>query len=326
VAHRRKTTQAAGRSVELLLDGAVALDGVRIGLQTVKSESSRPPRERRHEMATVPLTDRWSRRLVGKTAVVTGAAAGIGRACAIAYAAAGANVIVSDIDCSGGERVSAEIADQGGVARFIGADVGRGADCVRLIEQGIAAFGRVDVLHANAGMELCKSVWDTTDADWERVLSVNLNGAFYTAREAMRDMRRRNEPGVILMTSSPHAFMTAREIAAYAASKGGMVALMRALALEGAPYAIRANALLPGAIDTPMLRREVACAPDPGEQLRRFAAAHPINRLGQPEDVARVAVFLASDDAAFVTGACIAVDGGLMAALNSGPSISYTNG
>jgi NAD(P)-dependent dehydrogenase (short-subunit alcohol dehydrogenase family) len=120
--------------------------------------------------------------------------------------------------------------------------------------------------------------------------------------------------------------MTSREIAAYAASKGGMVALMRALALEGAPHGIRVNALLPGAIDTPMLHREAAFSRDPSEQLRRFAEAHPISRLGQPDDVAKVAVFLASDDAAFVTGTCIAVDGGLMAALNSGPSISYTNG
>lgn len=277
-------------------------------------------------MTPSPSAQGVSGRLAGKAVVVTGAAAGIGRACAIAYAAAGANVVVSDIDSPGGERVCAEIAGQGGVARFIGADVGRSADCVRLVEQAIAHFGRVDGLHANAGMELCKSVWDTTDADWERVLAVNLSGAFYTAREAMRDMRRRQAPGVILMTASPHAFMTSREIAAYAASKGGMVALMRALALEGAPCGIRVNALLPGAIDTPMLQREAACAPDPREQLRRFAEAHPIGRLGQPDDVARVAVFLASDDAAFVTGACIAADGGLMAALSSGPSISYTKG
>ncbi len=277
-------------------------------------------------MTTFSSENRLSGRLAGKTAVVTGAAAGIGRACAFAYAVAGAKVVVSDIDSPRGERVCSEITDQGGMARFIGADVGRSAECVRLVEQAVAHFGCVDVLHANAGMELCKSVWDTTDADWERVLSVNLSGAFYTAREAMRDMRRRKAPGVILLTSSPHAFMTSREIAAYAASKGGMVALMRALALEGAPHGIRANALLPGAIDTPMLHREVAFSPDPGKQLRRFAAAHPISRLGQPEDVARVAVFLASDEAAFVTGTCIAVDGGLMAALNSGPSISYTNG
>jgi NAD(P)-dependent dehydrogenase (short-subunit alcohol dehydrogenase family) len=116
--------------------------------------------------------------------------------------------------------------------------------------------------------------------------------------------------------------LTGKEIAAYAASKGGLVALMRALALEGAPK-IRANAILPGAISTPMIEREVAHAPDPEAQLGTFAQAQPLGRLGEPEEIARVAVFLVSDAAAFVTGACLAADGGLMAALNSGPGISY---
>jgi 2-keto-3-deoxy-L-fuconate dehydrogenase len=155
---------------------------------------------------------------------------------------------------------------------------------------------------------------------------VNLSGAFYCCREAMKDMRRRAQPGAIILTASPHAFATSREIAAYAATKGGMVALMRALALEGAAFNIRVNVLLPGAIETPMLRREAAFAPDPAAQLQRFASAHPLNRMGQAEDVARVAVFAASDAAAFVTGSCIAVDGGLLAALNSGPGISYLGG
>lgn len=267
-----------------------------------------------------------SLRLAGRIAVVTGAAAGIGRACARAYAAAGATVVVSDIDRPGGEQAAGEIRGAGGTASFVAADVGTSTDCARLIAEAISAFGRVDILHANAGIELCKSVWETTDADWNRVLGINLGGTFFTAREAMRDMRAKGTRGAIVLTASPHAFMTSREIAAYAASKGGQVALMRALALEGAPYGIRVNALLPGAIETPMLHREAAFSPSPIEQLKRFAEAHPMNRLGQPADVAKVAVFLASDDAAFVTGTCVAVDGGLMAAVNSGPSISYTNG
>ncbi|MBM3534150.1 MAG: SDR family oxidoreductase [Alphaproteobacteria bacterium] len=265
-------------------------------------------------------------RLAGLIAVVTGAAAGIGRACALAYASAGAKVVVSDIDRTGGEAAAGEIASAGGTARFVAADVGKSEECARLIADAASTYGRVDILHANAGIELCKSVWDTTDEDWHRVLGVNLGGAFFTAREAMRDMRSKGTKGSIILTASPHAFMTSREIAAYAASKGGQVALMRALALEGAPFGIRANAILPGAIETPMLHREAAFSPDPVEQLKRFAEAHPISRLGQPEDVAKVAVFLASDDASFVTGSCFAVDGGLMASVNSGPSISYTNG
>src|SRR5579859_7101747 len=168
--------------------------------------------------------------LSGKTAIVTGGAAGIGRACALAYAKAGARVVVGDIDPVEGARTVAMIAAAKGVAQFVLADVGRSQDCAGLIAEAVRQFGGVDILHANAGMELCKSVWDTTDADWERVLSVNLSGAFYCSREAMTDMRRRGAGGAILLTASPHAFATARDIAAYAATKGGMVALTRALA------------------------------------------------------------------------------------------------
>ena len=126
-----------------------------------------------------------------------------------------------------------------------------------------------------------------------------------------------------MLTASPHAFVTSRDMAPYAATKGGMVALMKALALEAAPFGIRVNALLPGAIETPMLHREVAHAADPAAQLARFAEAHPLGRMGQPDDVAEVAAFIASDAARFVTGTCIAVDGGLMAAINTGPPLSY---
>jgi NAD(P)-dependent dehydrogenase (short-subunit alcohol dehydrogenase family) len=265
-------------------------------------------------------------RLTGRTAVVTGAATGIGRACALAYAAEGARAVVADIDHELGAATVSAIEAAGGVARFVPCDVALSADCNALVAGAVAAFGGIDILHANAGIELCKSVWDTTDVDWERIVAVNLGGSFYCARAAMHAMRESGRGGVLIFTASPHAFMTSREIAAYAATKGGQVALMRALALEGAPYGIRVNALLPGAIETPMLHREAAAGPDPVGLLRQFAAAHPLDRLGQPVDIARVAVFLASDDAAFMTGTCVAVDGGLMAAINSGPSISYTGG
>ena len=129
--------------------------------------------------------------------------------------------------------------------------------------------------------------------------------------------------GVITFTASPHAFVTSRDIAAYAATKGGQVALMRALALEGAACGIRVNAVLPGATDTPMLRREAQAGGDPEALLGVFAAAQPMGRLVRPEEVAAVAAFLASDAASAVTGACLSADGGLMAAINSGPPIGY---
>ena len=263
-------------------------------------------------------------RLAGKAVAITGAAAGIGRGCAMAYGAAGARVVIGDIDRAQGEATAEAIRAAGGAARFMACDVSHVEDCRALVAATVAAHGGIDVLHANAGIELCKSVWDTTDADWDRIMAINLSHSFWCARAAMTVMRDSGRGGAITFTASPHAFLTSREIAAYAATKGGQVALMRAIALEGAAFGIRANALLPGATETPMLHRESLAGPNPAGLLASFAAAAPMGRLGTPADLGRAAVFLASDDAGFVTGTCLAVDGGLMAAINSGPVISYT--
>jgi NAD(P)-dependent dehydrogenase (short-subunit alcohol dehydrogenase family) len=263
-------------------------------------------------------------RLENQVVAVTGAAMGIGRACALAYAAEGAVVVVADVSVEAGRATVADIRAAGGRGVFVEADVSSSADCAGIVRTAVEEFGRLDVMHANAGIELCKSIIDTTDEEWQRVIAVNQSGVFYCCREAMREMRWRGG-GRIVITASPHAFATAREIAAYASSKGGIVALMRAIALEGAPLGIRANAILPGAVQTPMIDREVAFSSDPAQQLQRFAEAHPLGRMGRPEDIAPVAVFLASDDSAFVTGTCVAAEGGLMAALNSGAGVSYTD-
>ena len=244
--------------------------------------------------------------LEGRVAIVTGAAHGIGAACARVYAQAGAQVVVADIDVAQGEATVAAISGAGGNARFIACDVGRSADCSALVAQAVAAFGRLDILHANAGIELCRSVWDTTDEEWDRILAINLSGSFWCARAAMRVMRDAGRGGVLTFT------------------EGGQVALMRALALEGAPFGIRVNAVLPGATETPMLMREADASGDPAALLRLFAAAQPMGRLVQPDEVAQVAAFLASDAASAVTGSSVAADGGLMAAINAGPAISYT--
>lgn len=270
-----------------------------------------------------------SRFLDGRVAIVTGAAHGIGAACARAYAEAGAVVVVSDVDVVGGEATAAAIRASGGAASFMACDVSRAGDCAALVRESAAAHGRIDILHANAGIELCRSIWDTTDEEWERILAINLSGSFWCARDAMKVMRAAHEAGtgrggVVTMTASPHAFLTSREIAAYAATKGGQVALVRAMALEGAPFGIRVNAVLPGATDTPMLQREAEASGDPAALLALFAAAQPMGRLVRPDEVAKVAAFLASDAASGVTGSSVAADGGLMAAINAGPAISYT--
>ncbi len=262
--------------------------------------------------------------LAGRVAVVTGAAHGIGAACARVYAAAGATVVVADVDRDGGEATAAAIRGSGFSASFTACDVSRSADCAALVAQSVASNGRLDILHANAGVELCRSIWDTTDAEWDRILAINLSGSFWCARDAMKVMRDAGRGGVVTLTASPHAFLTSREIAAYAATKGGQVALMRAMALEGAPFGIRVNAVLPGATDTPMLQREARASGDPAALLATFAAAQPMGRLVQPDEVARVAAFLASDAASGMTGTCVAADGGLMAAINAGAAISYT--
>jgi NAD(P)-dependent dehydrogenase (short-subunit alcohol dehydrogenase family) len=265
-----------------------------------------------------------SRFLDGRVAVVTGAARGIGAACAAAYAEAGALVVVSDVDEEAGEATAAAIRDGGGAAGFVACDVAQAAACAGLVRQVVGEHGRLDIMHANAGIELCRSVWDTTDEEWERILAINLSGSFWCARDAMKAMRAAGRGGVVTMTASPHAFLTSREIAAYAATKGGQVALVRAMALEGAPFGIRVNAVLPGATDTPMLQREAEASGDPAALLALFAAAQPMGRLVRPDEVAKVAAFLASDAASGVTGGCVAADGGLMAAINAGPAISYT--
>lgn len=247
-----------------------------------------------------------SRFLEGRVAVVTGAAHGIGAACARVYAEAGAVVVVSDVDAAGGAATAAAIPG----ARFVACDVSRAADCAALVRQAVAAHGRIDILHANAGIELCRSIWDTTDEEWDRILAINLSGSFWCARDAMKAMRAAGTKGVVTLTASPHAFVTSREIAAYAATKAGQVGLMRAMALEGAPYGIRVNAVLPGATDTPMLQREAESSGDPAALLATFAAAQPMGRLVRPEEVAHAVAMLCMPGAAALNGQSIAVAGG----------------
>jgi NAD(P)-dependent dehydrogenase (short-subunit alcohol dehydrogenase family) len=156
------------------------------------------------------------------------------------------------------------------------------------------------------------------------VIDINLTGVFLLARAAMVRMCDA-EKGSIVVTSSPHALATVPDAGAYASSKGGVHALVRALALEGAPFHVRVNGIIPGTIDTPMVQREARAAKDPEHQMVLMAATHPLNRLGRPEEVANVALFLASPLAEFITGSFVSVDGGLMAAMPSGPPLSYNN-
>jgi NAD(P)-dependent dehydrogenase (short-subunit alcohol dehydrogenase family) len=264
-------------------------------------------------------------RLEKKVCVVTGGAMGIGRGCAEAFASEGATVVVVDVAEEEGRATVDAILARGQGAEFICADVGSGGECREAVDRTVARHGRIDVMHANAAVELCKSILDTTDDDWRNLIAVNLSGVFFCCREALRAMRDRGTRGSIIVTGSPLAFASGRDIAAYTASKGGVLAFVRALALEAADAGIRANALLPGTTETPMIRREMAVASDPQEMLRRWEDSVPFGRIAQPDDIARGAVYLASDDSSFMTGSHLIIDGGQTAVFNTGPVFGYTD-
>jgi NAD(P)-dependent dehydrogenase (short-subunit alcohol dehydrogenase family) len=261
-------------------------------------------------------------RFTGRVVLVSGGSTGIGAASARAFAREGASVFVADVNVADGQVTVEAIRDGGGEAVFNECDVTDESAVLAVFDVMLSRHGRVDVVHANAGLELPKPIADTELDEWRRVIDVNLTGVYLVCRSAIRQMIHQRG-GAIVVTSSPHAINTVPDAGAYAASKGGTLAITRALAMEGAAHGVRANALLPGAIDTPMVRREAAVAADPEEQMRRFGRIHPIARLGRPEEVAEAALFLASDAASFITGAALSVDGGLLAAQPGGPPVSY---
>ena len=241
--------------------------------------------------------------------MVTGAAHGIGRATGELFAEEGARVVLADIAGEAVERVAAGIREAGGSARAVTADVSTEAGAEKVIALAESAFGPVEALVNNAGVELKKLVEDTSLAEWERILRVNLTSAFLMSRRVVPGMKERRR-GVIVMNSSVGNFIAATKSSAYGASKAGMMALARGLALEGAPYGIRVNAVCPGVIDTPMNERNLQRADDPEAMRRSWFEITPLGRLGTPRDVAQAILFLASDESGFVTGLPLVIDGG----------------
>lgn len=240
-------------------------------------------------------------RLRGKATAVTGATRGIGRAIALAFAREGADVLVTGRDAAAGRAVCAEIEALGRGAVWHAADLGRVSEARGVVAAAVAAFGRLDVLVNNAGLFERKPALELTEPDWDRLLDVNLKGAFFCAQAAARVMAGRG--GVILNVASDAAWSGGlNPCAHYAASKAGMVSITRSLAKELAPQGIRVNALAPGLIATDM--GGTAGATLPGLVI-------PLGREGTPEEVAACAVFLASDEASYVTGANLNLSGGL---------------
>ncbi len=249
-------------------------------------------------------------RLAGKVAIVTGGGSGIGRASALLFSREGATVVVADWEEEGGSGAVKEIVASGGRAIFAKTDVSKEDDVRNMIAAAVRTYGRLDVLFNNAGIEGEMGVLtgDHSLELWNRVIAVNLTGTFLGCRYAIPEMLK-GGGGSIVNNASVAGLVGFAGIPAYCASKGGVVQLTRTAALEYATQGIRVNCLCPGVIDTPMVRR---AAPDETARAA-FAQLQPVGRMGQPEEVAALALFLASDEASFVTGAAIPVDGGFVA-------------
>jgi NAD(P)-dependent dehydrogenase (short-subunit alcohol dehydrogenase family) len=251
-------------------------------------------------------------RLAGKVAVVTGGTSGLGRAGAIRFAREGANVAVASRREEEGRRVVDEISSAGGEAVFFRTDVRVSQDVEALIAQAETRFGKIDVLYASAGVMLTGTAPETTDDVYEQVLDVNVGGSFRLARYGIPALVRAGG-GSIVLTASELGLVGAREAVAYCASKGAVVNMTRALAVDCGELGIRVNCLCPGPIDTPMLRDWFEAGEDPAELERRQTEPVLLKRVGEPGEIAETALFLASDASSFMTGAVIVADGGATA-------------
>jgi NAD(P)-dependent dehydrogenase (short-subunit alcohol dehydrogenase family) len=253
-----------------------------------------------------------SEKLAGKVAVVTGGASGIGQRIAERFAAEGASVVVADINSVGGQAVVDEIQNRAGQAIFLEMDVTREADCLRVTTHAVSRFGRLDIMVNNAGVGAAAPIAELSEQMWDSVMAVNLKGVFLGTKHAFRAMRQTGG-GVILNTASVAGLLSAPNFAPYNVSKAAVIHLTRTTALEGAAYHIRANALCPVWVDTPMAQAFLQQFPNSDAARRLMEGNIPLNRFGTPDDVAEAALFLASDAAAFITGIALPIDGGILA-------------
>ena len=250
--------------------------------------------------------------LAGKRAIVTGAASGIGRATALLFALEGAAVSVVDLNTDGGQAVVDAIVARGGRALFVRCDVTRSTDCLHAVERTVEAWGGVDILSNNAGIIQRSTVLDTTEDQWDQVMAVNVKSIFLLSKYAIPHMERAGG-GVIINTASGWGLVGGRRAISYCASKGAVVNMTRAMALDHGEQNIRVNCLCPGDTDTPMLRSEAQQLELPDEVFIADAADRPLKRIGRPEDIAQAALYLACDASSFVTGTTLVVDGGGLA-------------
>jgi len=249
--------------------------------------------------------------LDGRTALITGAASGQGRAAALLFASHGASIAVVDINDDGADETVQLVEKEGGAAVAVHADVSDKTDCVRMVDETVAAFGNVDVLYNNAAVQMSGRLVECTEDEWDRTIATNLNAVFWACRAALPVMLESGR-GSIINTASVLGLIGSEGYVAYGAAKAGLVALTRQIAVEYGP-AVRANVIAPGSIDTPRFRKVAEEMDDTEGFLAGLARVIPLQRLGTADDVAGIALFLASDQSAYVSGAVIPADGGLAA-------------
>ena len=252
-------------------------------------------------------------KLKGRVAIVTGAASGIGRASAIAFAREGARVVVADRNEHGGNETTTAIQAEGFDAFFADVDVTREAEIAQMVEKTVALWGQIDVLFNNAGVVLVKPIELMSEEEWDRVMAINVKAAFLAIKHVVPHMRRKGK-GAILNTGSIASFTGQVGTPVYSASKGAIALLTKSLALDLGRDRIRVNCICPGITDTPMLREHLGHGSEGEASIRARLSRVPLGQILSPEDVARAAVYLVSDDSEGITGILHVVDGGLLAA------------
>jgi NAD(P)-dependent dehydrogenase (short-subunit alcohol dehydrogenase family) len=245
--------------------------------------------------------------LENKVAIVTGGCSGIGSSIAELFAREGAQVMIGDIRED--KRTLARINANGGTVSFIQTDVRKNLDVQTLVDKAIANYGTIDIVCNDAGIELIRPLIQTTEEEWNNVLDTNLKGMFLVSKFALPHLIKKKK-GSIINIASQLGLVGLERWAAYCASKGGVIMLTKAMAVEYGTYGIRVNCICPGAIETPMMERELGLEKNPEEAKKHFISLHPIGRLGKPEEIAEAALFLASERSSFITGSALVVDGG----------------
>ena len=252
-------------------------------------------------------------RLEGRVSIITGAASGIGRASAKEFAREGAKVVIADIDQVGAEETVQQIATAGGVALAVQTDVSQPQSVQSLIEQTLRTFGKLDVLFNNAAIQVNKTIEDTTFEEWNRQIGINLGGVFLCSKYSLPHLR--NTAGCVINMASVNGFFVEPMCAGYCATKGAIIALTKAMAIDHGRDGIRVNCICPGYIDAGLAWEYFEVQPNPAAARAAAGKLHALGRVGQPEEVARVAVFLASEDASFMTSSSVVVSGGFGAGL-----------